>query len=241
MPLPIAVFLLVSGLLLFLVLRRPRWGGALVLSSPLVILAASWAPVADALLQPLETRYPALLDVDDAGPITAVVVLGAGYRDDSARPVTSNLGARGMMRLSEGIRLHRQLDSDSPLVVSGGGRAGDVTTAGGYRRVAEALGVDPDAIIEHDEPRDTAQEAQAVRSRFGADARVLLVTSASHMPRAMRHFEHVGLDPVAAPTGHHTGGMRRARDWVPGARHLRRTERALHEYMGLIAVGLDHR
>ncbi|NLY59529.1 MAG: DUF218 domain-containing protein, partial [Gammaproteobacteria bacterium] len=47
--------------------------------------------------------------------------------------------------------------------------------------------------------------AYAAAAVLGEGAQVLLVTSASHMPRAMRHFQNAGLRPIAAPT-HYLAG-----------------------------------
>ena len=93
---------------------------------------------------------------------------------------------------------------------------------------------------------DTAQEARAVRAALAgtgtARPRLVLVTSAAHMPRAMRHFQAVGLDPLPAPTQHLAARAsgRRLSDWLPSASKLRKTESALHEYLGLLAWRWDH-
>ena len=62
------------------------------------------------------------------------------------------------------------------------------------------------------------------------------------MPRAMRHFQAVGLDPLPAPTQHLTGRTtgRPLSDWLPAAIYLRKTESALHENLGLLAWRWDH-
>ncbi len=54
-------------------------------------------------------------------------------------------------------------------------------------RVAESLGVPRSDIIVLDRPKDTEEEALAVKRAIG-DAPFLLVTSASHLPRAMISF-----------------------------------------------------
>jgi uncharacterized SAM-binding protein YcdF (DUF218 family) len=93
-----------------------------------------------------------------------------------------------------------------------------------------------------DTPVDTAQEAYAVRDVLAPGERFLLVTSASHMPRSVRHFQRAGLEPIPAPTrfktGNRSGSM--LAFWLPSAQHLRKTERALYEYMGLVALEWDH-
>ncbi|XKH61820.1 YdcF family protein [Halomonas sediminis] len=91
-------------------------------------------------------------------------------------------------------------------------------------------------------PNDTIAEAKAVQALLGEDAQVLLVTSASHMPRAMRHFEVAGLAPVAAPThflANRTEGFGLAY-WIPSARELRKAERAIYEALGLFAIQWEH-
>lgn len=63
---------------------------------------------------------------------------------------------------------------------------------GGSRgEVAESLGVPRSDIIVLDRPKDTEEEALAVKRAIG-DAPFLLVTSASHLPRAMIFFRHAG-------------------------------------------------
>ena len=55
--------------------------------------------------------------------------------------------------------------------------------------MAESLGVPRSAIITLDSPKDTEEEAAAVKQAIG-DVPFLLVTSASHLPRAMIFFEN---------------------------------------------------
>jgi len=77
-----------------------------------------------------------------------------------------------------------------------------------------------------------------VRAALGDGARLVLETSASHMPRAMAYSRRAGLEPVAAPT--HRLSARSTyeefRDWLPTATYLRMTERAWYEYLGLLAL-----
>ena len=73
-----------------------------------------------------------------------------------------------------------------------------MSTAEAGARVAESLGVPRSAIITLDSPKDTEEEAAAVKQAIG-DVPFLLVTSASHLPRAMIFFEKQGLHPLPAP------------------------------------------
>ena len=108
---------------------------------------------------------------------------------------------------------------------------------------AQAFGVRAALLVVLDTPVDTAQEAYAVRAVLANGERFFLVTSASHMRRAVRHFERAGLAPIASPTHFRTGrgGPDRLSYWVPSAGNLRKTERAVYETLGLWALDWDHR
>lgn len=241
MPLPLTVLLLVLAAMLVMMGRRQA-ARALVGGAVVLLLLASWAPVADALLGPLEQRHDPLLDASSLSGVSHVVVLGSDYRVRPGMPITSQLGDSAVIRLAEGLRLWRQLPQ-ARLVLSGGNIFERESAARGYSRLALALGVDALNMDLLEMPMDTAEEAYAVLDLAGPDARIVLVTSASHMDRARRHFERAGLQVIAAPTRHKSLREDRSRFdyWVPSASHLRKTERAVYEYLGRVSMLLDHR
>jgi len=241
MPLPVALLLVLLGA--WITTRGLRRTGWITVCAGFLLLALSaWSPVADRLLEPLEQQYAPLLAVDTLDNITAVVVLGAGWEPEADWPASSRLNTSSVHRLMEGLRLLQALP-DATLVVTGGSRrAGELPIAQGYAMAAQALGVPADRIVMLDTPTDTAQEAYAVREWLGTESRFVLVTSASHTPRSMQHFQRVGLTPIPSPTHYLTGrnGPDRLRYWIPSAQHLYKTERAVYEYLGLWALEWDH-
>ena len=86
---------------------------------------------------------------------------------------------------------------------------------------------------------NTEAEARELRGLLH-DQPFLLVTSAYHMPRAMRHMRVAGLRAQPAPTGFTARGLPLVSfgAWLPSAEALARTQRALHEYLGLAAIEL---
>lgn len=236
MPLPLCVALFVLGLLL-----RQRWrrsGGSLALGALVLLVLLSWAPVADRLLAPVESRYPPLHDWPADQPVAAVMVLGGGYQPHQPWVVTGQLSESSANRVLEGLRLWH-LRPEALLLVSGADRrAGVEPMARAYGRVAMDMGVPAEQLRVLDTPTDTGEEARAAAAVLGEGTSVLLVTSASHMPRAMRHFHNAGLHPIAAPT--HYLALRddpdRVSYWTPSARHLQKTERAFYEWLGSVAV-----
>ena len=237
LPLPVALLLIGAGLLLRSFAGRRRVGTALITAGAALALIAAFSPVSDALLRPLETRYPAVLDASAVQPAPRyVAVLGSGYHPRIGLPVTAALDPTAVVRLTEGVRLFRQLP-DAKLVLSGGSLHGWPPVASGYALAAQALGVPRDSLILIDTPHDTGEEIRALRALIG-DAPLLLVTSAAHMPRAMALSRAAGLNATAAPTDNLILEPNPGAPWLPlpSGVSLRKSETAVHEYVGLLAL-----
>lgn len=237
--LPLALVLLLPAVLLLAWggRRGRRWAlGLTVLATGLLFVLSS-GPVTRGLLAPLEGRYPPLLDpseittANDAGPVW-VVVLGSGHHSDAALPLTSQMSAPALSRLAEGIRLYRAVPRARLLLTGYGGRD-PVPNAVMMARMAEALGVPADDIEIAPEPTITWEEALAARAIVG-EAPLILVTSASHMPRALALFRAAGLDPVPAPTGHRAAEVQ----FLPSASNLGLSRVALVEHVAGLAARL---
>mgnify|MGYP001413980902 CR=1 FL=1 len=242
LPVPLCVLLLTAGLLLLWFSRRQRMGKVLVTAAAVLLLLLSNTSISEALLKPLETRYPPLLTVSSlpATP-TYIVVLGGGSSPNPALPPTSQLGGVTLSRLVEAVRLHRQLPA-SRLIVSGGTLVNAAPEAVTMAAAAIALGVPPEDILKESRSRDTEDEARLIAPMVGA-APLLLVTSAAHMPRAMVLFRHFGMHPTAAPTDYWAARAVGAEpgEFFPRAGGLLRTESAFHEYLGAVWAMLHGR
>jgi uncharacterized SAM-binding protein YcdF (DUF218 family) len=234
-PLLLATLLAVAGLLLRG--SRRRLGSRLIAAAALIAYLASTSLVGNALLGPLERAYPAFIPSQALG-VRDIVVLGSSYEPDDQIPVTGALDASGLARIVEGVRL-AHARPNSRLLLSGGAPPGFMRSAQGYAQLAADLGVERSALLVMDRPVDTRQEAQEVAAVLGHSPFVL-VTSAFHMPRAMRLMQRAGTNPLPAPTGQlsHTGRSAERFGLIPGSRGLRKTEAALHEYLGLAAIAL---
>jgi len=240
-PLPIAISLFAIAIALRSTGRR-RSAATLTIIGAVVAFASSLGGVGSALLTPLETRHAAMLDARNMQQVRFIVVLGSSYHPRQDIPVTAALDSVAMVRLIEGIRLSRQ-QPRAILVLSGGAVGGQPPVSVGYAEAAMALGVPAESILQMNDVLDTAAEIRALHSLAG-DATVMLVTSAAHMPRAMEYCDRFGVAAIAAPTGHLAQPLRSWswRTWLfPTSSGLRKTETALHEYLGLLAmrVGLN--
>lgn len=228
---PLSIGLMISVIaLLALLFNRQNIAKTLLPLAIVWIALFSYGPVSDALLKPLENKYPGLLNTPVG--IDYILVLGNGHKTDECLPITAELDPTAVIRLSEGIRHYNKL-GDAKLVVSGYAGLYDKNChAQMQKRLAVALGVDADDIITFDTPKDTQEEAEAMKRLTGKKPFVL-VTTASHMPRAHAIFSKTGLRPIAAPTDYHARGDS---EWLhmPNGDALRGSGIAFHEYYGLI-------
>lgn len=195
LPLPLLLSFIALGLLLVWFSRFQKSGKIIITVGWLMLLLLSLQPVADGLLRPIENKYPTW---QGKQKVEYVVVLGGGYTWDANWAPSSNLINNSLPRLNEGIRLWRANPGSKMIFTGAAAKTNPVSTAEAGARVAESLGVPRSAIITLDSPKDTEEEAAAVKQAIG-DVPFLLVTSASHLPRAMVFFQQAGLHPLPAP------------------------------------------
>ncbi|MCB2184800.1 MAG: YdcF family protein [Deltaproteobacteria bacterium] len=214
--------------------RRPksRGGPGCLVLAGVLLLGFSLPVVAEALLAPLEERaggyaQPAALA---ARGVRRVVVLSGGRQAGPLTPA-DRLGRSTVLRLLEGLRLWKGLPGAS-LVLSGGAYEGG-SVARDMAQVARELGVPTAALSVEDLSWDTDDQARRLAGLLGKEP-FALVTSASHLPRALLIFRQYGLQPVPAPADFRTKSTDAAPwAWLPGSQALNLTHLALYEYYGL--------
>ena len=195
LPLPLLLLLIAFGIALLWFSRFQRTGKLCVSLGWLLLLLLSLQPVADSLLKPIEDKYPTWRGEKR---VQYVVVLGGGYSWNPDWAPSSNLINNSLPRLTEGIRLWYENPGSKLIFTGAAAKTNPVSTAEAGARVAESLGIPRSEILVLDKPKDTEEEAAAVKMAIG-DAPLLLVTSASHLPRAMIFFRRAGLTPLSAP------------------------------------------
>lgn len=228
MPISIGLILLVIGLI-YLYTDNSKKAKKYLTVAILWIFLIGYSPFSNYLIQPLENQYKPYIKIEK--DIKYVLVLGSAHVSNNEMSKLSQLSKTALMRLSEGIRIYRELDG-AKLIVSG--YAGDDTVAHALvlRDVAISLGVPSSDIITQEEAKDTQEEAEYAKEIIDKD-RFVLVTSAAHMPRAIKIFESAWLNPIAAPTDYlskEDGSFGR----FPRASEIRKTESAMHEYIGTL-------
>lgn len=238
--------------------RSTRWAAGLITAALLVVGLGGNRLVSMVLLRSLEWRYPSIpakeiLRRNDGVPLDAIVVLGGGAREQLAPRTTHEIGEAGD-RLIFAAHLYRA--GVAPVIVVSGGRAplfnpGDEPESQVMTEMLTFFGVPREAIILESVSRNTyenAKESEKLLEAAGM-SRIVLVTSAMHMPRSYAIFKKLDLDVIPAPTDY----MLTRSDWdfytqlkpsiqvmnvIPKAEYMELTEKAIKEYIGIVIYRL---
>lgn len=197
------------------------------LGSFLLLFLFSYKPLSNILVENLENQYS---KYDYSHQVKYIHVLGNGHTTDSEQPISSQLSFGGTQRVIEGVVIHKKT-ANSKIIFTGYSGRTDVTNAVMNSRLALALGVENENIIVNGNPVDTREEAIFTQGIVGKEPFVL-VTSAMHMPRAMKLFKSYGMNPIAAPTNFRKINISTAL-YEPRIEVLHTTKIAIHEYIGI--------
>jgi uncharacterized SAM-binding protein YcdF (DUF218 family) len=226
-----------------------RWGRRFVTMGAVLLLLAGLSPLGNALILPLEDRFPRT-DLDAPPTPTGFIVLG-GAEDrlvGLARhaPTLNEAGER----MLETVVLSRRFP-EAKIAFTGGG-AGifykSDSEAEGAASLLTAMGVAPERLILEDKSRDTYENAVFLKAELerqgdlGPGKRWVLITSAFHMPRAMGSFRKAGLELDPWPVDYRTRGpVDLTRPFDKVSEGLRRVDTAAREWVGLLSYWLSGR
>ncbi|MBT3410804.1 MAG: YdcF family protein, partial [Halieaceae bacterium] len=192
------------------------------------------ALVADFLMASLEDDFrPKAMSV--VPKADAIVVLGGATRGDTYWSSMADLNAAAD-RLTHAVSLYKA--KKAPLVLlSGGSTTGSRPEAEQLRDYMVLMGLPDRALLMERQSLDTQQNARySALILQGRDVRrILLVTSAYHMSRAVPLFERQGFEVIPAPTDYQRlVGKPAVPRWLPTADDLWRSTAAIKEYVGFL-------
>jgi uncharacterized SAM-binding protein YcdF (DUF218 family) len=233
-----------SNLLLLLALlglvglwRRRRWGMTLATVAILAIAACTLLPVGRWISVPLEDRFPP----PDPAParVDGIVVLGGGVLVELTEARRQPSFGATMERFAAIPQLLRRYP-DARVLFTGGppsSRNGTPSEAWVVGQFLAGLGLPSDRVTLEDHARSTLQNAlfslPLAQPRTGETW--LLVTSASHMPRAMGTFRGAGWpNLVAWPVDYRSTGKLDAAAEPRMGERLDELDQAAYEWLGLV-------
>lgn len=215
-----------------------RAGRAMIGISIVLLAICGWSPLASLAVMALEDRFP--VPVIDR-PVAGIVVLGGAVDTHISKERTVLALNEAAERLTAAADLGRRYP-DARIFLSGGsGHAHDdgaeMTESDVARDLLGSIGIARERIDmeerSHASCENASESAASLQPKQGQ--LWLLVTSASHMPRAIGCFRHVGFDVVAYPVDYRTRGetdLKRPVETI--ALGLSMADLAAHEWVGLL-------
>lgn len=164
--------------------KRPRIAAIAISLALTLLLVCSNAWVAKSLVRSLEWQYLPPNPVPNA---EAIVVLGGATN-----------------RVIYAAQLYRQ--NKAPIIILSGGRidwrGGGESESADMANVLTSIGIPSEVIVQEPDSLNTYQNAVNVKKILESRGigKVLLVTSAMHMPRSIQIFQRQGINAIAAPT-----------------------------------------
>jgi uncharacterized SAM-binding protein YcdF (DUF218 family) len=250
-PLGLAMIVLALVLILTRFFRRhPRLQTTLILIAFLLLLVGSNRWAAYWLQRSLEWQY---LPPNPVPQAEAIVVLGGGTEGmEYPRPIVEVNSAGD--RVLYAAKLYKE--GKAPVILLSGGQITWLnktpsTPAEEMASILEQMDVPQSALWLQPRSENTHDDAEysAQMLKDKGVKRVLLVTSAMHMPRSVALFRHLGVDVIPAPVDYGTTDEGLASidsldpqsllvNITPNVSSLSATTNALKEYLGLLVYHL---
>lgn len=223
--------LLLGGLGIVLLRRRPQLGRALIIIAWLSLWAFSTPIISSALLHTVERIPP--LRLDHLSPdVEAIVVLGSGTYCQAPEYGEDTVSAYALERLRYAAELYHK--TGKPILLTGGKLNNSVAEAVSMKKTLEHDFQVPVQWTEG-QSRDTMENARFSYNVLKPQGvtRIYLVTHAAHMLRAQLAFEKAGFQVIPAPTKFTTRCKLTPLDFLPNSYALLGSADALYEWIGL--------
>ena len=225
--------------------RRSRLAMIPITVAFLILLLSSNGEVSGALVRSLEWQN---LPPREIPPAEAIVVLGGCTRSaDYPRPWVEVAEAGN--RILYAAKLYRE--GKAPKVILSGGRIDWLgkgpSESADMAQLITTMGVPTTAIWQDPTSLNTRENAVNVQQIMAAQGihKILLVTSAIHMPRSLLIFQKLGINAIAAPTDFLMAQVNSAPTseqfiltGFPDTDPLRNTTRVIKEYVGILVYKL---
>lgn len=207
-------------------------------------------PVSDILTYSLE-QYSYFPDnqIEQIDAIEAIVILSAGLNRGNNLHKEAGLSTESISRVFYGVKIYKRLGGAVPILFSGGvaNPFFDIEDKGKIiKNYIKIFGVPGEDIIVETISRNTFESAAEVKKMLEkkfpdvTEHKIILVTSAIHMPRSEAVFKKQGFRVFKFPAGYKTGPMNsNPLDFIPDAGNFEKSTDAVYEWLGLVYYKLS--
>ena len=225
---------------------KPRLSRNLITTALIILWVSSTTGFSTMLARSLEWRYK---PPDEVPTAEAIVLLGGGTEPSAPPRPTVEVNSAGD-RVLYAARLYQK--GRAPLILLSGGEIswlneGSSTPSEDMAEILRFIGIPGDALILENESKNTYENAVFSYELLSERdiSRILLVTSAIHMPRAAAVFEKQGFEVIPMPVDYSVteaqpaedgpnGWITKILDIIPTSSSLSLTTNALKEYLGML-------
>jgi uncharacterized SAM-binding protein YcdF (DUF218 family) len=231
--------------------NNPRTRAGLIIASLIILWFSSTTGFSRLIAQSLEWQYPV---PDEIPAADAVVVLG-GCTEPAVYPRPSVEVNSAGDRVLFAASLYKE-GKAGHILLSGGDiswlNEGTTTPAEDMSTILNAIGITEDALWLETRSQNTYENALYSKDILAENdiERILLVTSAMHMPRSVALFEKQGIEVIPVPVDFNitedespqdkNGNLQsKIIDVIPQASNLSLTTNAMKEYIGYFIYKLQ--
>ena len=238
LPLIFSPLMLVIGLIVLGIIFNLRKFGLIGI---IILILSSLPIISNKFIAYLEKDYQPL-EIADVENVDAIVVLSGMIRvigDEENLKYEFN---DSVDRFFAGLDLFN--NNKSPiLILTRGKMPWSLGIAEGeyLKELAIKYGVSEENIILTDEVQNTDQEAKAIKEILTEDAKIILVTSAFHMPRAEKVFKAANINLIPFPVDFQNSKSKTTMmDFIPSAGSLSQTSHFVREMIGRLYYDLKY-
>ena len=238
LPLIFSPLMLVIGLIILGIIFNLR---KFSLIGVIILILSSLPIVSNKFIAYLEKDYQPI-EVAEIENVDAIVVLSGMIRvigDEENLKYEFN---DSVDRFFAGLDLFN--NNKSPiLILTRGKMPWSLGIAEGeyLKELAIKYGVSEENIILTDEVQNTDQEAKAIKEILTEDAKIILVTSAFHMPRAEKVFKAANINLIPYPVDFQNSKSKTTMmDFIPSAGSLFDTSHFVREMIGRLYYNLKY-
>jgi uncharacterized SAM-binding protein YcdF (DUF218 family) len=242
---PLAWVIALLALSLLIMARKPKAARTCVVASLAVIVLIGWQSAPDYFLRSLESHYPEFSPQADLSGFVGVVVLGGGTEaghvaQSHVQPLFTDAGERltaPVILLRHNPHLHIVYSGGEGTLLGSG-----PSEAERARIFFDSMGLTEKQVQYESASRNTYENAVFSARLPGIDPTQpwLLLTSASHMPRAMGTFTKAGWRVTAYPVDFRTGVTTPWMDYSL-REGVQKWQMLLHEWLGIVSYRVTGR
>jgi len=238
LPLIFSPLMLVIGLIVLGIIFNLR---KFSLVGIIVLILSSLPIISNKFIAYLEKDYQPI-EIADVENVDAIVVLSGMIRVIGDEENLKYEFTDSVDRFFAGLDLFN--NNKSPILILTRGKipwSFGIAEGEYLKELAIKFGISEENIILTDEVQNTDQEAKAIKEILTEDAKIILVTSAFHMPRAEKVFKAANINLIPFPVDFQNSKSKTTMmDFIPSAGSFFDTSHFVREMIGRLYYNLKY-